>query len=50
MLKTVKGEVREEITEKKSKFLAHLFYIETAKEAEEKIDYINLTYSVYVGN
>ena len=34
---TIKNNVSEQITEKKSKFIANLFYIESQKEAEELI-------------
>ena len=34
---TIKEEVKAEITEKKSKFIAHLFPVENLEEAEEKI-------------
>ncbi len=39
-MKTIKNEVSAEITEKKSKFIANLYYIESVKEAEEKIEQI----------
>ena len=33
---TIKENVSSEIVEKKSKFIANLFYVESVKEAEEK--------------
>lgn len=45
MFKTIKEEnVQAEIVEKKSKFIANVFYIETSKEAEEIINKINKKY------
>ena len=34
---TIKEDVETEIVEKKSKFIGHLFYVESAEEAEQKI-------------
>ena len=36
MFKTIKENLTAEIVEKKSKFIANVFYIETVKEHEEK--------------
>ena len=44
MFKTVKSEVVEELIEKKSKFIAHVFKVETEEEAEEKITAIKKKY------
>ena len=41
---TIKENTTEEITEKKSKFIAHVFYIETIEEAEEYIKQIKKKY------
>ncbi len=41
---TIKEKIETEITEKKSKFIAHLFPIETQAEAEEKIKEIKKIY------
>lgn len=41
---TIKENVSSEIVEKKSKFIANLFYVETVKEAEEIIKQINKKY------
>ena len=37
MFKTINRNISAEIVEKKSKFIANIFYVETVKEAEEKI-------------
>ena len=37
MFKTIDKDVTAEIVEKKSKFIAHVFHVETVEEAEEKI-------------
>ena len=37
MFKTIKANYSAEIVEKKSKFIANLFYVESIEEAEEKI-------------
>lgn len=44
MFKTIKENVSAEIVEKKSKFIANLFYVETREEAEEIIKDINKKY------
>lgn len=44
MFKTIKENVSAEIIEKKSKFIANVFYIESIEEAEEKIKQINKKY------
>ncbi len=41
---TIKENVSSEIVEKKSKFIANLFYVESVKEAEEIIKQINKKY------
>lgn len=43
-MKTIKDSVSAEITEKKSKFISNIFYIEDVKQAEEKIEEINKKY------
>lgn len=43
-MKTVKERVSSQITEKKSKFISDLYYIESEKDAEEKIIEIKKTY------
>jgi len=43
-MKTIKDSVSAEITEKKSKFISNIFYIEDVKQAEEKIEEINKQY------
>lgn len=43
-MKTVKGRVSSQIVEKKSKFISDLYYIESEKDAEEKIVEIKKTY------
>lgn len=43
-LYTIKEAVSSEITEKKSKFISDIFYVETQKEAEEKIEEIRKKY------
>ena len=42
--KTIKGPVTAEITEKKSRFIASIFYVETAEEAEKYIKQIKKQY------
>lgn len=37
MFKTINKDIEAEIVEKKSKFIANVFYVETVEEAEEKI-------------
>lgn len=44
MLKTIKENTSAEIVEKKSKFIANLFYIQSQEEAEEKIKEIRKKY------
>ena len=44
MFKTIKDNVSAELVEKKSKFIANIFYIETREEAEELIKVINKKY------
>ena len=43
-MNTIKKSAETEITEKKSKFIGEVFYIETVQEAEEKIKEINKKY------
>lgn len=44
MFKTISGSASAEIIEKKSKFIANLFYVETVEEAEKKIKEIKKKY------
>ena len=44
MFKTIKESVSGEIVEKKSKFIANIFYVESVQEAEEKITEISKKY------
>ena len=44
MFKTIKQDTSAEIVEKKSKFIANIFYIESQEEAEEKIKAISKKY------
>lgn len=44
MLKTIKENTSSEIVEKKSKFIANLFYVQSQEEAEEKIKEIRKKY------
>lgn len=44
MFKTIEKSVTAEIVEKKSKFIANLYYIETVEEAEELIRQANKKY------
>ena len=44
MFKTIKEEVIEELVEKKSKFIASVFYIESVEEAEQKLEQIKKKY------
>ena len=44
MFKTINENASAEIVEKKSKFIANIFYVETKEEAEEKIKEINKKY------
>ena len=42
--KTINKNAQAEITEKKSRFIAHIFYIETIEQAEEYIKQIKKKY------
>lgn len=42
--KTIENDVEDEIVEKKSKFIANIFYVKTLKEAEEKISEVKKKY------
>lgn len=42
--KTIENDVENEIVEKKSKFIANIFYVKTLKEAEEKISEVKKKY------
>lgn len=44
MFKTIEENVRAEIVEKKSKFMAHAFYVESVEQAEELIKQTNKKY------
>ena len=44
MFKSIKENVSGEIVEKKSKFIANVFYVETVEQAEEKIKEISKNY------
>lgn len=44
MFKTINKNVSAEIVEKKSKFIANIFYVETVEEAEEKVKEIKKKY------
>jgi putative IMPACT (imprinted ancient) family translation regulator len=44
MFKTIKSDVTAEIVEKKSKFIANLFYVESVEEVENRIKQINKKY------
>ena len=44
MFKTIKENVSSEIVEKKSKFIANIFYVESVEEAESKINEISRKY------
>jgi len=41
---TIKNDIQVEISEKKSKFIAHFFHVETLKEAEDKIKLVKKKY------
>ena len=43
-MKIIKNEISSELTEKKSRFIANIFYVETKDEAEEKIKEIKKKY------
>ena len=44
MFKTINGDASAELVEKKSKFIANIFYVESVEEAEEKIKEVNKKY------
>ena len=44
MFKTINGDASAELVEKKSKFIANIFYVESIEEAEEKIKEVNKKY------
>lgn len=44
MFKSIKENVSAEITEKKSRFIAHIFYVETPEEADKYIKEIKKEY------
>ena len=44
MFKIIKEDVKDELIEKKSKFIAHVFYVETITEAEEKLETVKKEY------
>ncbi len=44
MFKTINQNISAEIVEKKSKFIANIFYVETVEEAEEKVKEIKKKY------
>lgn len=44
MFKTIMENVSAEIVEKKSKFISHLYYVETVEEAEELIKQVGKKY------
>ena len=44
MFKSIKENVSGEIVEKKSKFIANIFYVESVEEAEQKIKEISKKY------
>ena len=44
MLKTIKKNTSSEIVEKKSKFIANLFYVQSQEEVEEKIKEVRKKY------
>ena len=44
MFKTIAETATSEVIEKKSKFIAEVFYVETVEEAEEKIKEIRKKY------
>ena len=44
MFKTIKQDTSAEIVEKKSKFIANVFYVETVEQAEEKVKEIKKKY------
>lgn len=44
MFKTIKGEIEASITEKKSKFICHIYHVERIEDAEKKLDEIRKKY------
>ena len=44
MFKTINKDVSSEIVEKKSKFIANIYYVESVEDAEEKIKEVKKTY------
>ena len=44
MFKTIKEEIEASITEKKSKFICHIYHIESVEEAEKKLEEIRKKY------
>lgn len=44
MFNTIKGEIEASITEKKSKFICHIYHVESSDEAEKKLDEIKKKY------
>ena len=44
MFKTIKEKVSGEIVQKKSKFIANIFYVESVEEAENKIKEVSKKY------
>ena len=44
MFKTIQEDVSGEIVQKKSKFIANAFYVESVEEAEERITQLNKKY------
>ncbi len=44
MFKTIKKEIETSITEKKSKFICHIYHVESVEEAEEKLDEVRKKY------
>lgn len=44
MFKTIKEEIEASITEKKSKFICHIYHVESIEEAEKRLDEIRKKY------
>lgn len=44
MFKTIKEEIEASITEKKSKFICHIYHVESVEDAEKKLDEIRKKY------
>ena len=44
MFKTIKKEIETSVTEKKSKFICHIYHVESVEEAEEKLDEVRKKY------